>query len=118
MDKETHEILAKPIKDRLDWEAIHLNQYGRRIKFLAIERRSRADTDDFLETKLPAWMDSSWMDLWVVQEPSTSSQFMRSSVSEDEVELNGPGLDETPPPQPLRRRIPSDELLRLEDLQS
>ncbi|KAL0225624.1 hypothetical protein P9112_012948 [Eukaryota sp. TZLM1-RC] len=57
MDRETHVILAKPIKDRPDWEAIHLDQFARRIRFLAIERRSRTDTDNILETKLPAWID-------------------------------------------------------------
>ncbi|KAL0219027.1 hypothetical protein P9112_004680 [Eukaryota sp. TZLM1-RC] len=58
MDKEIHVTLAKLIKDRPDWEAIHLDYFGRRIRFLAIERRSRTDTDDILETKMPAWMDS------------------------------------------------------------
>ncbi|KAL0208386.1 hypothetical protein P9112_010973 [Eukaryota sp. TZLM1-RC] len=58
MDREIHVILAKPIIDRPDWEAIHFDQFGRRIWFLAIERNCRIDTDDILETKLPAWMDS------------------------------------------------------------
>ncbi|KAL0207781.1 hypothetical protein P9112_012409 [Eukaryota sp. TZLM1-RC] len=58
MDREIHVILAKPIKDRPNWEAIHLDPFRRRVWFLAIERRSRTDTDDILETKLPAWMDS------------------------------------------------------------
>ncbi|KAL0208716.1 hypothetical protein P9112_011303 [Eukaryota sp. TZLM1-RC] len=251
MDREIHVILAKPIKDRPDWEAIHLDQFGRRIRFLAIERRSRTDTDDILETKLPAWMDSYFdtiihnysevedgaptcfreymeqadstnpskldpvsdffdadalnnilteissvstfrsrpnnfiqqfgesttrkkkfrflvagdqstelhqrpklpviaplisereqpvqvcsidvlfdhiptVDVTkrvnrttrVVQEPSSSSQPMLTSASEDEVELRGPSLDETPPPQPPRRRVSSEEPLRLEDLQA
>ncbi|KAL0218428.1 hypothetical protein P9112_004081 [Eukaryota sp. TZLM1-RC] len=43
---------------------------------------------------------------------------MLSNVSENEVELSGPGLDETPPPQPPRRRIFSEEPFRLENLQS
>ncbi|KAL0226232.1 hypothetical protein P9112_013556 [Eukaryota sp. TZLM1-RC] len=54
----------------------------------------------------------------VVQEPSSSSQPMLRSASEDEVEFSGPSLDETPPPQPLRRRVSSEEPLRLEDLQA
>ncbi|KAL0211478.1 hypothetical protein P9112_009776 [Eukaryota sp. TZLM1-RC] len=58
INRELHVILAKPIKDRPDWEAIHLDQFRRRIRFLAIERRSRTDTDNILDTKLPAWMDS------------------------------------------------------------
>ncbi|KAL0219026.1 hypothetical protein P9112_004679 [Eukaryota sp. TZLM1-RC] len=48
------------------------------------------------------------------REPSTSSQPMLSNVSEDEVELGGPGLNEEPPPQPPRRRISSQEPLRPE----
>ncbi|KAL0226145.1 hypothetical protein P9112_013469 [Eukaryota sp. TZLM1-RC] len=251
MDREIHVILAKPIKDRPDWEAIHLDQFGRRIRFLAIERRSRTDTDDILETKLPAWLDSHFdtiihnysevedgaptcfreymeqadstnpskldpvsdffdadalnnilterssvstfrsrpnnfiqqfgesttrkkkfrflvtgdqstelhqrpklpiiapiisekeqpvqvcsidvlpdhiptVDVTeranrptrVVQGPSSPSQPMLTSASENEVELRGPSLDETPPPQPPRRRVTSEEPLRLEDLQA
>ncbi|KAL0219714.1 hypothetical protein P9112_005367 [Eukaryota sp. TZLM1-RC] len=251
MDREIHVILANPIKDRPDWEAIHLDQFGRRIRFLAIERRSRTDSDAILETKLSAWMDSYFdtiihnysevtdgaptcfreymeqaestnlskvepcsdffdvdalnnilterssvstfrsrpnnfiqhfgesttrkkkfrfmvtgdqstelhqrpklpviapiisekeqpvhvcsidvlpghiptVDVTeranrptrVVQEPSSSSQPMLTSASEDDVELRGPSLDETPPPQPFRRRISSEEPLRLEDLQA
>ncbi|KAL0219697.1 hypothetical protein P9112_005350 [Eukaryota sp. TZLM1-RC] len=251
MDREIHVILAKPIKDRPDWEAIHLDQFGRRIRFLAIEQRSITDTDDILKTKMPAWMDSyfdtiihnysevtdgaptcfreymeqavsinpsklepvsdffdadalnsilterlsvstfrsrpnnfiqqfgesttrkkkfrflvtgdqstelhqrpklpviapiisekeqpvqvcsidvlpdhiSTVDVTervnrptrVVQEPSSSSQPMLTSASEDEVELRGPSLDETPPPQPPRRRVSSEEPLPLEVLQA
>ncbi|KAL0218427.1 hypothetical protein P9112_004080 [Eukaryota sp. TZLM1-RC] len=58
MDKEIHEILAEPINNRPDWEAIYLDQFGRKISFLAIKQRSRTDTDDILETKLPAWINS------------------------------------------------------------
>ncbi|KAL0223937.1 hypothetical protein P9112_003327 [Eukaryota sp. TZLM1-RC] len=43
---------------------------------------------------------------------------MLTSASEDEVELSGPSLDETPSPQPFRRRVSSEEPLRLEDLQA
>ncbi|KAL0223936.1 hypothetical protein P9112_003326 [Eukaryota sp. TZLM1-RC] len=35
-----------------------MDSFGGKIRFLAIERISRTDTDDILETKLPAWMDS------------------------------------------------------------
>ncbi|KAL0218529.1 hypothetical protein P9112_004182 [Eukaryota sp. TZLM1-RC] len=54
----------------------------------------------------------------VFQEPSSSSQPMLTSASEDEVELRGPSLNETPPPQPPRRRVSSEAPLRLEDLQA
>ncbi|KAL0215548.1 hypothetical protein P9112_007732 [Eukaryota sp. TZLM1-RC] len=54
----------------------------------------------------------------VVQEPSTSSQPMLTSASENEVELSGPSLDETPSPQPPRRRISSEEPLRVADFQA
>ncbi|KAL0210059.1 hypothetical protein P9112_010143 [Eukaryota sp. TZLM1-RC] len=43
---------------------------------------------------------------------------MLTNASENEVELSGPSLDKTLPPQPHRRRIFSEEPLRLEDLQS
>ncbi|KAL0211479.1 hypothetical protein P9112_009777 [Eukaryota sp. TZLM1-RC] len=43
---------------------------------------------------------------------------MLTSASEDEVELSGPSLDETPPLQPPCRRISYEEPLRLEDLQA
>ncbi|KAL0223129.1 hypothetical protein P9112_002519 [Eukaryota sp. TZLM1-RC] len=48
------------IKDRLDWKVSFLDQYGRRIRFFSIELRSRADSEDILQSKLPAWFDPNF----------------------------------------------------------
>ncbi|KAL0226424.1 hypothetical protein P9112_013748 [Eukaryota sp. TZLM1-RC] len=60
MDKRINELMSLPIKDRLDWKASFLDQYGRRIRFLSIEQRSRTDSEDILQSKLPAWFDPNF----------------------------------------------------------
>ncbi|KAL0211223.1 hypothetical protein P9112_009521 [Eukaryota sp. TZLM1-RC] len=57
MDKRINEMMCLPIKDRLDSKASFLDQHGRRIRFLSIEQRSRTDSEDILQFKLPAWFD-------------------------------------------------------------
>ncbi|KAL0205577.1 hypothetical protein P9112_000884 [Eukaryota sp. TZLM1-RC] len=51
------------------------------------------------------------------QEEPTSSQPMESEIGED-IELNGPVVGETAPPQPSVRDSSSDRPMRIEDLQS
>ncbi|KAL0205512.1 hypothetical protein P9112_000819 [Eukaryota sp. TZLM1-RC] len=53
-------MMSLPIKDRLDWKASFLDQHGRRIRFLSIEQRSRTDSEDILQSKLPAWFDPNF----------------------------------------------------------
>ncbi|KAL0219938.1 hypothetical protein P9112_005591 [Eukaryota sp. TZLM1-RC] len=60
MDKRINEMMSLPIKDRLDWKASFLDQHGRRIRFLSIEQRSRTDSEDILQSKLPAWFDPNF----------------------------------------------------------
>ncbi|KAL0210806.1 hypothetical protein P9112_009104 [Eukaryota sp. TZLM1-RC] len=60
MDKRINEMMSLPIKDRLDWKASFLDQHGRRIRFLSIEQRSRTDSEDILQSKLPAWSDPNF----------------------------------------------------------
>ncbi|KAL0222668.1 hypothetical protein P9112_002058 [Eukaryota sp. TZLM1-RC] len=57
MDKRIKEIMTLSINDRLDWNATHLDQFGKRIRFLSIEQRSRTNSEDILQSKLPAWFD-------------------------------------------------------------
>ncbi|KAL0211213.1 hypothetical protein P9112_009511 [Eukaryota sp. TZLM1-RC] len=60
MDKRINELMSLPIKDRLDWKASFPDQYGRRIRFLSIEQRSRTDSEGILQSKLPAWFDPNF----------------------------------------------------------
>ncbi|KAL0215653.1 hypothetical protein P9112_007837 [Eukaryota sp. TZLM1-RC] len=60
MGKRIKEIMPLPIKDRLDWKASFLDQYGRIIRFLFIEQRSRTDSEDILQSKLPAWFNPNF----------------------------------------------------------
>ncbi|KAL0223318.1 hypothetical protein P9112_002708 [Eukaryota sp. TZLM1-RC] len=60
MDKRFNEMMSLPIKDRLDWKASFLDQHGRRIRFLSIEQRSRTDSEDILQSELPAWFDPNF----------------------------------------------------------
>ncbi|KAL0216233.1 hypothetical protein P9112_008417 [Eukaryota sp. TZLM1-RC] len=52
--------MSLSIKDRFDWKAFFLDQHGRRIRFLSIEQRSRTDSEDILQSKLPAWFDPNF----------------------------------------------------------
>ncbi|KAL0216383.1 hypothetical protein P9112_008567 [Eukaryota sp. TZLM1-RC] len=156
MDKRINEMMSLPIKDRLDWKASFLDQHGRRIRFLSIEQRSRTDSEDILQSELPAWFDLNFdtvshnyteltegapiyfrefmehipehvptvnvpepvtrQDVAPLEEP-TSSQSMECEIGED-IELNGPVVGETAPPQPSVRNSSSDRSMRIEDLQS
>ncbi|KAL0218365.1 hypothetical protein P9112_004018 [Eukaryota sp. TZLM1-RC] len=57
MDKRNKEIMAFPTKDRMDWKAPLLDQCDRKMKIISIEQRSRTDSEDILQYKLPAWFD-------------------------------------------------------------